>query len=289
MSCDHYATIGVECSATQKEIAKAFRARARVLHPDKQPPGASETAKQKAKRAFQELARAYEVLDDPQKRAQYDLGRRQQPAPSSTSGSSGQGSAGKAQRRPTTEAAGGAQSGRGGPSSRAAPPRTAGWQWAREAAAAAAAEQELRQNAERQRLQEQHDRERRRQCAEEKERTTGLGAQWVKPPPPRMGPQEEWKGWDPNGTNRDSSESDSSSLLSFNIDIDLNDLNLDDVELLEEDPAEAKNAESGGGEHWTFMKAPTPREPEKQERDSTPSAMPPASPTYRAPQCCVTQ
>mmetsp|Transcript_29053 Transcript_29053/g.52925 ORF Transcript_29053/g.52925 Transcript_29053/m.52925 type:complete len:276 (+) Transcript_29053:64-891(+) len=75
MSSDHYAVLGVAPDASAKDIAKAFRAKARVLHPDKQPIGASEDAKQRAKQAFQALARAYEILGDENKRRTYDLSK----------------------------------------------------------------------------------------------------------------------------------------------------------------------------------------------------------------------
>mmetsp|Transcript_34105 Transcript_34105/g.77803 ORF Transcript_34105/g.77803 Transcript_34105/m.77803 type:complete len:269 (-) Transcript_34105:33-839(-) len=75
MSSDHYAVLGVPLDATAKDISKAFRSKARVLHPDKQPPGASEEAKLRAKQAFQAIARAYEVLGDENKRRTYDLSK----------------------------------------------------------------------------------------------------------------------------------------------------------------------------------------------------------------------
>eukprot|EP00747_Dinoflagellata_sp_TGD_P222572 gnl/TRDRNA2_/TRDRNA2_94276_c0_seq1.p1 gnl/TRDRNA2_/TRDRNA2_94276_c0~~gnl/TRDRNA2_/TRDRNA2_94276_c0_seq1.p1 ORF type:complete len:267 (-),score=53.75 gnl/TRDRNA2_/TRDRNA2_94276_c0_seq1:6-806(-) len=73
MSSDYYAILGVECSASRKDISKAFRAKARLLHPDKQPPDASDEDRLKAKQAFQALVVAYETLSDRSKRYQYDL------------------------------------------------------------------------------------------------------------------------------------------------------------------------------------------------------------------------
>ena len=61
---DYYEILGVSKSATQDEIKKAFRNRARQLHPDNMDSG-DETA-------FKELAAAYEVLSDDNKRALYD-------------------------------------------------------------------------------------------------------------------------------------------------------------------------------------------------------------------------
>jgi molecular chaperone DnaJ len=62
---DHYATLGVHRQATADEIKKAFRRLARELHPDTNPdPAAAER--------FKEVARAYEVLSDPERRRRYD-------------------------------------------------------------------------------------------------------------------------------------------------------------------------------------------------------------------------
>ncbi len=62
---DHYATLGVSRTATQDEIKKAYRRLARQLHPDTNPdPEAAER--------FKDVARAYEVLSDPERRSRYD-------------------------------------------------------------------------------------------------------------------------------------------------------------------------------------------------------------------------
>lgn len=63
MSKDYYKTLGVEKSASQEEIKKAFRKMAHKFHPDK-PTG--DEAK------FKEVNEAYQVLGDEKKRQQYD-------------------------------------------------------------------------------------------------------------------------------------------------------------------------------------------------------------------------
>jgi DnaJ-class molecular chaperone len=59
---DHYQTLGVDRNATPDEIKKAFRKLASQHHPDK----GGDTKK------FQEIQAAYDVLGDPEKKAQYD-------------------------------------------------------------------------------------------------------------------------------------------------------------------------------------------------------------------------
>jgi molecular chaperone DnaJ len=62
---DYYEVLGVPRDAPDPEIKRAFRALARELHPDVS--GAPETDER-----FREVAEAYEVLSDPERRATYD-------------------------------------------------------------------------------------------------------------------------------------------------------------------------------------------------------------------------
>jgi len=66
MAEDYYSILGVSKSATAKEIQKAYRDRARKLHPDMNPDDKS------AKEKFQKLQTAYDTLNDPEKRQKYD-------------------------------------------------------------------------------------------------------------------------------------------------------------------------------------------------------------------------
>src|SRR5690554_3250664 len=62
---DYYRDLGVERDASADDIKKAYRKLARKYHPDVSKEADADTK-------FKDLGEAYEVLKDPEKRAEYD-------------------------------------------------------------------------------------------------------------------------------------------------------------------------------------------------------------------------
>lgn len=85
---DYYEVLGVERSASDDELKKAYRRLAMKYHPDRNPDDAE------AEHAFKEAKEAYEVLNDGQKRAAYDRFGHAGVDPSAAGGAGGFGGGG---------------------------------------------------------------------------------------------------------------------------------------------------------------------------------------------------
>jgi DnaJ-class molecular chaperone len=68
LAADPYTTLGVKKDATPDDIQKAYRRLAKKLHPDLNP------GNKGAEEKFKEVAAAYDLLSDPDKRARFDRG-----------------------------------------------------------------------------------------------------------------------------------------------------------------------------------------------------------------------
>lgn len=82
---DYYEILGVEKSASDADIKKAYRKLAKQYHPDVNQEDKSAEAK------FKEVNEAYEILSDPQKRGQYDRFGHAGVDPNAFAGGAGQG------------------------------------------------------------------------------------------------------------------------------------------------------------------------------------------------------
>jgi molecular chaperone DnaJ len=67
MPADYYALLGVGSDASEEQIKRAYRKKARELHPDST--GGDPHSEEK----FKEVTMAYEVLRDPERRRRYDM------------------------------------------------------------------------------------------------------------------------------------------------------------------------------------------------------------------------
>jgi DnaJ-class molecular chaperone len=68
LSADPYSVLGVEKTASQEDVQKAYRQLAKKLHPDLNP------GDKKAEERFKELSAAYDIIGDADKRARFDRG-----------------------------------------------------------------------------------------------------------------------------------------------------------------------------------------------------------------------
>ena len=71
MKKDYYDVLGVSRDVSEADLKKAFRKLSMQYHPDRQQ-GKSDKEKSEAEEKFKELAEAYDILTDKDKRAKYD-------------------------------------------------------------------------------------------------------------------------------------------------------------------------------------------------------------------------
>ncbi|CAE8695599.1 unnamed protein product [Polarella glacialis] len=285
MAEDYYKILAVPDTASAKEVAKAYRQRARQTHPDKLPPGSSEEAKLSAKQAFQEVAKAYEVLGDANKRVVYDESRGRRPSGA----------------RPPPAARGQQAAPRPAPRSRPDAKASRGASPADDADERYEQERQGQRSAQEERQRQRQEREREAWARREREERKssgqqGLGSHWVRPPgrPPESSPFAEGRDWWGTGwgasaeksdtrPERQDDASDASSELSFNIGIDLDDLDL------QEEPPE----EDFCGEVW-LRSGPTKAHPGSEAAEPLKARPvtedgPRQAKARSAPRCCAVQ
>lgn len=306
-----YNVLGVSPDATEKEITKAFRAKARKLHPDKQPPGASNAEKQKACKAFQELVGAYEVLSDETKRRRHDLERPAASAPAAAARPRQERQRPQQARRQASEENDEASTPR-------APPRPSARarQYASEEEEPKPFQAPKPPRKSQQQEEDDKDVRRRREQRERDKRFEGLGSHWVKPPPQtqtsrtrrssdaarsRQSPAEEGKRKQKNKNGKRSESdggetdcsSDASSVLSFDIWIDLSKFQFtfetDDDEVNPLDNTEIwtrTRPDASKKETWAPVNSPAEEDDRKTLQDAPATRQPTNAPTKR---CCVVQ
>ncbi|MCK4251935.1 J domain-containing protein, partial [candidate division WOR-3 bacterium] len=67
MKKDYYEILGASRNASQEEIKRAYRKKAKQHHPDMNPEN-----KKESEEKFKEISEAYEILMDPKKKQLYD-------------------------------------------------------------------------------------------------------------------------------------------------------------------------------------------------------------------------
>lgn len=68
----YYTVLGIQKTASESEIKKAYRKLSRKVHPDRCPDKDDEKLKKVYEEVFKKVCEAYETLSDPAKRAEYD-------------------------------------------------------------------------------------------------------------------------------------------------------------------------------------------------------------------------
>jgi DnaJ-class molecular chaperone len=69
---DYYKVLGLDKTANENQIRKAYKVLALKWHPDKN--NQSESQKELADKKFKEISEAYDVLSDPKKKQMFDNG-----------------------------------------------------------------------------------------------------------------------------------------------------------------------------------------------------------------------